>query len=86
VSVGMIYSPSTALERRISRLDNSANKSYLIKLISEIPDSIIPEIIDFVLFLKRKEEKQIYRDLLEASESSLKFWDNPIDDEVWNNV
>lgn len=86
MSVGMIYSSSTALERRISRLDNSANKSYLIKLISEIPDSIIPEIIDFVLFLKRKEEKQIYRDLLEASESSLKFWDNPIDDEVWNNV
>jgi len=21
-----------------------------------------------------------------ASESSLKFWDNPIDDEVWNNA
>ncbi len=25
-------------------------------------------------------------DLIEASESSLKFWDNPIDDEIWNNV
>ena len=27
-----------------------------------------------------------YDDLLLASESSLDFWDNDIDDEVWNNV
>lgn len=25
-------------------------------------------------------------ELLEAAESSLAFWDNPIDDEVWNNA
>lgn len=25
-------------------------------------------------------------DLLMASESSLDFWDNPIDDEVWNEI
>lgn len=25
-------------------------------------------------------------DLLVASESSLDFWDNPVDDEIWNNV
>ena len=25
-------------------------------------------------------------DLLAASESSLDFWDNPIDDEVWNDA
>ncbi|MBI4551631.1 MAG: AbrB/MazE/SpoVT family DNA-binding domain-containing protein [Candidatus Latescibacteria bacterium] len=27
-----------------------------------------------------------YIDLLEASKSSLAFWDNPIDDEVWNDA
>ena len=27
-----------------------------------------------------------FNDLLAASESSLDFWDNDIDDEVWNNV
>ena len=27
-----------------------------------------------------------FEDLLMASESSLEFWDNPIDDEIWNNV
>ena len=25
-------------------------------------------------------------DLLEAAQSSLDFWDNPLDDEDWNNV
>ena len=27
-----------------------------------------------------------FPDLLKASESSLSFWDNPIDDKVWNNA
>ncbi|MBV9851901.1 MAG: hypothetical protein JO250_19720 [Armatimonadetes bacterium] len=26
------------------------------------------------------------RDLLSASESSLSFWDNDMDDRIWNNV
>ena len=25
-------------------------------------------------------------DLMSASESSLNFWDNPVDDEIWNNA
>ena len=32
------------------------------------------------------EEKEDIEDLLMASESSLDFWDNPIDDEIWNDV
>ncbi|MDK2836664.1 MAG: hypothetical protein PWP21_1441 [Thermosediminibacterales bacterium] len=64
---------------------NTARK-ILLKLIEEIPDSQIPEIIDFIGYLKQKKENQIYKDLESASESSLDFWDNEIDDEVWNNV
>ena len=30
--------------------------------------------------------EESFEDLLMASESSLDFWDNPIDDEIWNNV
>ena len=33
--------------------------------------------------LKKSDE---FDDFLFASESSLAFWDNEIDDEVWNNV
>ena len=62
------------------------NRSFLIKLIDEIPENKIPEVIDFLLFLKKKESDQIYKDLMQASESSIDFWGNDIDDEVWNNV
>jgi len=30
--------------------------------------------------------KESFGDLLMASQSSLAFWDNPIDDEIWNNA
>ena len=30
--------------------------------------------------------KENFEDLLIASQSSLGFWDNPIDDEIWNNA
>ena len=61
-------------------------KKLLLKLIEEIPESQIPEIIDFIDFLKNKKENQVYKDLELASESSMDFWDNDIDDKVWNNV
>lgn len=64
----------------------NAGKSILIKLIDEIPESQIPEVIDFIMFLKNKKDNQVFEDLLRASESSIDFWDNDIDDEVWNNV
>lgn len=61
-------------------------KKLLLKLIEEIPESQIPEIIDFIDFLKNKKENQVYKDLELASESSMDFWDNDNDDKVWNNV
>ena len=36
-----------------------------------------------IIILPLEEE---VKDLLMASESSLDFWDNPIDDEIWNEV
>jgi len=32
------------------------------------------------------EESESFNDLMLASETSLDFWNNPIDDEDWNNV
>lgn len=63
----------------------NAGKSILLKLIDEIPESQIREVIDFILFLKNKKDNQVFIDLMSASESSIDFWDNDIDDEVWNN-
>ena len=42
------------------------------------------KILDFVEYLKAK--KSLSEDLTKASESSLDFWDNNIDDEVWNEA
>ena len=61
-------------------------KKVLHELIEEIPDKDIAEVIDFVEFLKLKREKELFKDLQKASESSTEFWNNDIDDEVWNNV
>ena len=38
-----------------------------------------------VIVLVREAETD-YEGLLKASEGSTSFWDNPIDDEVWNNA
>lgn len=44
------------------------------------------KILDYAEFLKAKREQSLSEDLTKASESSLDFWDNDVDDEVWNNV
>ena len=61
-------------------------KERLLKIIDEIPDQEVDKILDFAEYLKSKSDKKVSEDLTKASESSLSFWDNDIDDEVWNNV
>ncbi|HZK44547.1 MAG TPA: DUF2281 domain-containing protein [Syntrophomonadaceae bacterium] len=61
-------------------------KQILLNLIDEIPENNIPEIIDFIGYLKIKNEIDMFKEFENASNSSLEFWDNEIDDEVWNNV
>lgn len=63
---------------------NSA-KQILLNLIDEIPEKNISEVIDFIRYLKIKNEMDTFKDLEKVSESSMEFWDNNIDDEVWNN-
>ncbi|SNX53688.1 DUF2281 domain-containing protein [Thermoanaerobacterium sp. RBIITD] len=64
----------------------NVSKSILLKLIDEISESQMREVIDFILFLKNKQDNQEFKDLLSSSESSIGFWENDVDDEVWNNV
>ena len=61
-------------------------KKILLQLIEEMPDNQIPEVIDFVGYLKNKKDKEIFKDLEKVSESSIGFWINEKDDEVWNNA
>jgi len=61
-------------------------KQILYRLIEEIPDSQVSEIIDFISFLKSKKDNELFKDLELASQRSIDFWNSDIDDEVWNNV
>ncbi len=64
----------------------STIKQRLLELIEELPEKEIGEVIDFVGYLKIKREKEMYKNLENASESSISFWNNSKDDEVWNNA
>lgn len=64
----------------------STAKQFLKNIIEDIPENEVFEVIDYISYLKIRREKKAYRELQKASESSLEFWDNDIDDEVWNNV
>lgn len=61
-------------------------KEHLIKIINEAPEDEIDIILDLAKFLKEKREKQLSENLTVVSGSSLGFWDNEIDDAIWNDL
>jgi hypothetical protein len=54
--------------------------------IRALPEGQVKEVLDFIGYLKSRQEQAQWNDLMQAQEKSLaKVWDNP-DDEVWNHV
>jgi hypothetical protein len=64
----------------------STAKQILSRMVDELPDEIVPDIIIYIDFVRNAKKNAIFNDLEHASLSSTEFWNNPIDDEVWNNV
>lgn len=64
---------------------NTARKD-LLELVNRISESEAKEILDFALFLEMKRNATEFKDLEIASQTSCDFWENDIDDEVWNNA
>ncbi len=58
-------------------------KDYVHKLIDELTDKELPEILDYIEYIKSKKMKEDHLDLQNASQSSLAFWDNQIDDDIF---
>jgi hypothetical protein len=48
----------------------------------QVPFAIGQKLVVLVL----PDDRDDFRDLMSASMSSVGFWDNPIDDEVWNDA
>ena len=55
------------------------------RLLHQVPENQLCEVLDFLMFLRLKNDKSAIRDIETASLSSIGFWDNT-DDEVWDNV
>ena len=61
-------------------------KENLRVLIDKISENEAKEVLDFVGYLNMKRRREKFKDLELASETSLGFWNDDIDDRTWNNV
>jgi len=62
---------------------NLAEQVY--QAIKPLPEAMVQEVLDFALYLRQREEKAEWQNLMFAQNSSLADWDND-EDEVWNDV
>lgn len=57
-----------------------------VEQIKTLPDELAREVLDFVGYLKGRQERAEWQDLVKAQSSAMKaVWDNP-EDEVWNDL
>ena len=61
-------------------------KQTIYNLIEGLPNSQLSEIASFIMFIKMRDENKLHKDLEALSVSSTDFWNNEIDDKVWNDV
>jgi hypothetical protein len=61
-------------------------KEYIHNLINELSEKETLEVLEYIEYIKSEKMKEEHLDLQNASQSSISFWDNQTDDEVWNNV
>ena len=61
-------------------------KQSIHNLVETLPNSLLPEVTNFILFVKMRDEIGLYKNLEALSMTSTGFWNNEIDDEVWNDV
>ena len=64
----------------------SVNREELKRMIDHIPEQDAIEVLDFIGYLNMKRERETLKNLEQASITSMDFWNNPVDDEVWNDV
>lgn len=62
---------------------NLAEQVY--QAVQPLPEPMVQEVLDFALFLRQREERSEWHNLMLAQASSLADWDNA-EDEVWNDV
>ena len=64
----------------------NAARRIIERMLDELPDEMMENVILYIAFIQSEKRTQVFKELEHASLSSTDFWDNPIDDEVWNDV
>ncbi|GAK59644.1 hypothetical protein U27_06629 [Candidatus Vecturithrix granuli] len=70
-----VFMPQQALKYAVEVMENG-------RIEVQVPFSQGSHVTVFVI----EELEDTYHDLISAAQSSLDFWDNPFDDEDWNNA
>lgn len=63
-----------------------SNKDILIQEIEEIPDEKLQEIIDFVRFIKSRQQEEEMGVTLVSEPSLAKDWMKPEEDAAWSDL
>ncbi|HBY19482.1 MAG: hypothetical protein A2Y24_08335 [Clostridiales bacterium GWE2_32_10] len=62
-------------------------RKIIMEEIKNIPQKHMAEIIDFIKFIKSKNEKERKKDITLASEEVMtKYWDTEEEDSAWSNL
>jgi hypothetical protein len=64
----------------------NAIKRKLLDLIADMSEAELAEVLDFAGYLRWRREREVFRGFLKASESSLEFWENEVDEGVWGVI
>jgi len=64
----------------------NATRQIASRMLDELSDEMVSHVISYIHSIKRDDQNEVFKELANASMSSTDFWDNPIDDEVWNNA
>lgn len=58
----------------------------VVEQIKTLPEEMTWEVLDFIGYLKGRQERAEWQDLVHAQAAAMKaVWDNP-EDEVWNDL
>lgn len=61
-------------------------KEILMNEITKIPEPLLPELLDFVLFLKTRHTQEKFNITLMSETSLEKDWLRPEEEEAWQNL
>jgi len=61
-------------------------KQRILNSLESMSHSQLSEINSFIVFMRIRDENKLIKDVEALSVSSTDFWNNEIDDEVWNDV